>query len=106
MKSAQKWEEDHQMKIHKNRIKRARNLRKSSQTREASRGQDSNKLKLLLQDYDLQQHFLKLNQYYSSPEDLLKLSPSQTDSLIQSLNLYPGQLKKFQTMLENLSKDV
>lgn len=107
MKSQQKWEDDMKMKVHKNRIKQARNVRASPQTRDIQRKASYTALKSILKEYDLQNCFSviiiqKLQAIITCSEDLLSINPSNIDSLISSLKLYPGQVHKFKKMLENL----
>lgn len=58
MKSAQKWEQDHQMRIHKNRIKNARKTHQSCINHKKPLTSDSTGLKNLLKEYELQQHYI------------------------------------------------
>ena len=57
MKAAQKWEEEYQMKIHNNRIKQARNQRRSPKTRDLPRDHKDSLLKAMLKENNLQKYF-------------------------------------------------
>jgi hypothetical protein len=107
----QKWELELNMKVHKTKVKEARNQRKVTKTRNVSRKISSLPLKHYLKLHDLQhiekvKSIQKLSEQYSCPEDLVELTQRELQTLIDSLHLYPGQFHKFQKMLSSISKDI
>ena len=107
----QKWELELNMRVHKSRIKEARNTRKITKTRDIPRKVSTQPIRHYLKSFDLLHidkvtKTQKLSEQFSCPEDLVNLTQQELSALITSLPLYPGQVSKFQKMISEISKNL